>query len=490
MTKPITHFIFFNFIFIYFSFSYSNHLELFNSINYITTANNFLNFQTNFKTVIIDSRNKKFKKMVYLLNKKSNVIEIDIKNQLIWNNKLPIKTKAEMEKSLTGNQVSGFPNSLIDEAVNLLEHRFGVHMNIINNLKTYELLDSKTNTCKAMLKLKEKYADDTKMKHYLNLFFPDTGFIHSIEDIEDLLQTKKHTGLVIKLDRGILSANVLILPPSKLQQFTSARQVVMAIANRFHSLQSSEEVLQAMSNTEFIWQEYIDIQNNEMRALYYVTPNNQLEFEGYSSNLTENGYWKSFHFEPQAHKETFDAIDNDALAYFNRIVQELMDTKINLYREYSKGLYDEDINLKIFCVDILPKSDFNKVIPVISEINPNLTGHNFAYHSFLKRQSQETTDKNHFYTWLLSYPINTPQLLSAEDIVSEIKTVYSEHFDIRKDPFDLGGFIFDINETYLVLGLIFPTLAKDAAKEYIERMDKFSISLQSRLKEKSLKLTI
>jgi hypothetical protein len=420
--------------------------------------------------------------MVYLFNKKSKIIEVDLKKQLVWGNNIPIDTKLQLEKSLSGYQVSGFPSDLTDEIVNLFNRQFNVTMSVINPKNKFEMLDSKSNTCAAMSKLKEKYTDDSKMQHYINLFFPETGFIHSLKDIDNLLKSKKNKGLVIKLDQGKVNMNVLVLPPDELQKFTSSEEVIVAIANRFRSFQTIKDVLKSMSNNKLIWQEFVDIQNEEMRALYYLTSDNRLAFGGYSTSVTENGYWKTIHSVPQGHKAIFDAIDNDAFQYFNRIVKELMDTHINLHSEFSNGLYDESINLRVFCVDILPNRVNNKIVPVISEVNPNFTGNHFAYHSFMEFQAQQAIDSKQLHSWLLSYPINIPQQLDAQEIVTTIKSVYSEHFDIKKDPFDLGGFIFGTDETYLILGLNFPTLAKNTTKEYIERMDKFSMNLQSQLK--------
>ncbi len=468
-------------IFISFYTHSESYINLLNSVNYVTNGYDSLHYPTNFNTIILDSNNSKFNKIVYLLNKRNKIIEINLNENTISGNQSLIQTTGDLQYYLTGNKISGVNGGWVDHAIHLIESRFNLPIKNLTHKDTSQLLESKSNTCQAMLTIRNKYQHDKKMLEYIDLFFPETGFINSLDDIETLMTSKKDKGFVIKYDRGDSTMNVLVLPPEKLQNYKTAEDILFAVANRYASITSMDEAFRALSDQTLIWQEYIETHDKEMGFLYYITKDNQLAFGGLSTDSMKDSYWKASHAAPKSHIALFNAIDDEAFSYFDTLINELINTKINLHAGYSNGLQDKNINLKIFGVDILPKQKGGKIIPVVSELNPRFTGNSYPVHSFLNYEASNTINDNQLFTWLISNDITLDEDMNAETIVSEILSAYEMTFDSEADPFELGRLILGGGETYLKLFLSFPTLNKVKLDGYLKAMEQFSITLQERL---------
>ncbi|MCY4045715.1 MAG: hypothetical protein OXE99_11615, partial [Cellvibrionales bacterium] len=165
----------------------------------------------------------------------------------------------------------------------------GFHVSNLKNffsMSSYLIDSSKFITCQAMMALKEKYKNNKRMTYYLNLFFPETGVVESLDDIYQLIVGYKNKGIVFKLDKGVCGEGVVVLTKDILAEIDENSLVGIAFEKVLGKAGSLHDLQTLIGHNKVIWQEYIDSPVNEIGLPLVLSNQGSYRIGGYGYYLT------------------------------------------------------------------------------------------------------------------------------------------------------------------------------------------------------------
>ncbi len=462
------------------TFASSDFKDLLQSINSSTTANYTHQYQPSYRVQILNSQYTKFNDIAYLLNTRhgnpdNHLVEINTQTGDLFINKQTYNANQHnLDAIFSSKAFLSINKKNGDEILEVFSHQYQVRFNLLNDATISKRLESKSNTCQAMLDLKQTYQDDPKMSYYLNLYFPNTGFVKSADHLKVLMHEYKQKGIVFKLDEGSGTNNVFVASQPILEKLLTHSEPLNIISDRLTDIKDIAELNQAIEKKELIWQEYFDIDFNELNFLLFKNNEKLYKIGTVAFCLYHNNHSHGSYYTTANKKQIFSHIAPDAFDYFERIAHLLFERKIKLAFQSEPHVNLSAINLKIIGFDLLPIVENGKLIPKISEINPRMTGESHVIQGFFA-QPKSTFSHGKIYLSLTTDNIPLDPEISAADFHEKFNRAFDEAFSEHSPEIsvELTRLLiqqpFNAFETYIS----FYPLERAQQQEAVQRMQTF-----------------
>ncbi len=370
----------------------------------------------NAPTVFVMNDNHKGIALLYALDKHQHlshltqhqhIIEFNQHNrQLKINNQPYSPDKHNLKNIIHCDYLAGFGYADSEYMQKVLAEDYGIHLQLIVDSKSHLLIESKTNTTEAMLLLKARDHEDARMRFYLDMFLPETGFIHDRASLFAILVRYAAKGVVFKLAESSAGSGVFIIKPSFISEVLSLQK--SGVKDPLQPFSMYPALYKAMlSNAPFTWQAYFSDDEIVIEKTIQFVNNDSFTHFYTTSEVIDNTVYLGSLFEGDTFLSEFADLPDDAARYYRRITKALMDIKVNLSADYSMGLADPALVLRSFDTSVIVTKKNGLRYPVISEINARLSLNPLLVSDVLLDKNFAAA-QGHGYMWLRTERMPVP----------------------------------------------------------------------------------